>query len=200
MENNFIQPLRKIVLTLVFLFFIYPIFSQNLTQINQDRIDRTKTGMLVLGGWAVSNIAASAILRRNTSGSTTYFYDMNIYWNVVNLAIAGFSYYSLGNEDPSSFGLAASLAEQNNIEKILLLNTGLDVGYVAAGFYLKERGANKDSDRLTGFGNSLILQGGFLFVFDLAFYFVQKKGSTQLMQILENVQVGAGTIGYVHKF
>ena len=56
-----------------------------------------------------------------------------------------------------------------------LFNAGLDVGYMATGAYLWERGIRKDSRGLKGYGQSLILQGGFLFTFDLIMYPCQPK-------------------------
>jgi hypothetical protein len=80
------------------------------------------------------------------------------------------------------------VAEFQNFEKILLFNAGLDVGYMALGAFLWERGLRKDSDRLTGYGQSLILQGGFLFTFDLVLYFMNRSQSSQVLEILEQVQ------------
>ena len=54
---------------------------------------------------------------------------------------------------------------------------GLDVCYMLAGAILKNRAGRMCSDnqaRNIGFGNSLILQGGFLFVFDGVFVFRMK--------------------------
>ena len=58
------------------------------------------------------------------------------------------------------------------MQKLLLFNAGLDVGYMAFGGYLWEKGRNDGSQRLVGYGQSLILQGAFLMAFDLTlFYF-----------------------------
>jgi hypothetical protein len=57
-------------------------------------------------------------------------------------------------------------------EKTLLINSALDVGYIGTGFLLKyfSTKASQRNDLLKGYGNSLILQGGFLLVFDLVLY------------------------------
>lgn len=197
---------RKVIfqgtVVMAFLMLMYlPLQGQDLEHINQERIDRTKTGMVVLGAWAIGNIALNPILKSNNdTGPAPHFYDMNVYWNLVNLAIAGYSYYSLTKENPGAFSLVETVNEQKSIEKFLLLNTGLDVGYIASGAYLWERGKNKDSDRLKGFGQAMVLQGGFLFLFDLSFYLIQKKGSAPIMDILENIQMTSNGIGFIHKF
>ena len=93
---------------------------------------------------------------------------MNLAWNSVNLVIAGFGYYNALNAG-SDLTLLETFAEQKGIENILLLNAGLDVGYMLGGLYLLERSKNvgKRQDILKGFGQSIILQGGFLFAFDV---------------------------------
>ena len=55
---------------------------------------------------------------------------------------------------------------------------GLDVCYMLAGAILKNRAGKMSSEnqaRNIGFGNSLILQGGFLFVFDGVFVLKMKN-------------------------
>ncbi|NBB75918.1 MAG: hypothetical protein GVY02_00945 [Bacteroidetes bacterium] len=157
----------------------------DLTAINRDRISLNSNGMLVLGGWAVSNMIIGGIGMAKTSGTTRYFHQMNAAWNSVNLAIAGFGYYGLKNQS-AALSLSETVAEFQSFEKIF--NAGLDVGYMALGAFLWERGLRKESDRLTGYGQSLILQGGFLFTFDLVLYFMNRSQSSQLLEILERVQ------------
>jgi len=162
-------------------------FSQDLTKINTERINRTKKGMVVLGSWAAINLISSPILRNQATGSEKYFHEMNGYWNAVNLVIAGAGYFGLRKQKPASFTLSQTFEEQQKIEKLLLFNSGLDIGYVFAGLYLNQRGINNNDERLEGYGESLVLQGGFLAVFDLIFYLAQKKGSKDLYKILSTV-------------
>ncbi len=83
------------------------------------------------------------------------------------------------------------------IQSFLLLNAGLDVAYIATGFYLKERSKNSSSsERLRGYGNSLLLQGGFLLAFDVALYFIhQSNADLNLYPHLESLLVGGIGIG-----
>ena len=67
--------------------------------------------------------------------------------------------------------------ERNKLKKTLAINMGLDVCYMLAGAILKNRAGRMTSEnqaRNIGFGNSLVLQGGFLFVFDGVFVFRMK--------------------------
>lgn len=161
--------------------------QQDLMEINRDRLALNTGGMAVLGGWAVSNLLIGTVGMVKTGGSVRYFHQMNAAWNTVNLAIAGFGYYGLKNQS-LNLSLAETITEFHSFEKILLFNAGLDVGYMALGAYLWERGLRKDSERLTGYGQSLILQGGFLFSFDVILYLLNRSQSGKLMEILNNVQ------------
>jgi hypothetical protein len=97
---------------------------------------------------------------------------MNLFWNSVNLAIAGFSLYSAGQLDCSALSVGDALTRQLKTEKVLLINAGLDAAYIGSGFLLRYLSTRYDSrrDLLKGYGNSLILQGAFLLVFDLSFW------------------------------
>ncbi len=152
---------------------------------NADRMQLTRNGMMVLGGWAVTNVAVSGIASQRTTGENQYFHQMNVYWNLVNLGIAGFGYYSaLG--DAAGLTWAETLSEQYGIEKTLLLNAGLDVAYMASGAWMIERSRRGDNAaRWKGFGRSLVLQGAFLFVFDIGFYAFQADHRSSWME--ENV-------------
>ena len=145
-----------------------------LTEYNVSSLEHQRNAMLTLGGWAILNIGTGLALRGGSEGSTRHFHEMNALWNTVNLAIAGFGYYSALKADPAAWDVVTSLGKHGNFQKILLFNAGLDVGYVLGGLYLTERAKRPDenTDRLKGFGQSIMLQGGFLFVFDLVNYVI----------------------------
>jgi len=156
----------------------------------------SKTGMVVLGSWAAGNIITNATLSSNSSGSDKYFKQMNIYWNVVNLAIAGGGYWASKKEDMENLSLYDLLSRQHKTEKALLFNAGLDIAYMATGQLLKERAQHKidNRDRLEGFGNSLLLQGAFLFTFDIVLHTIhaqhKKKNISQFNKIKLSMNSG----------
>ncbi|PWN05422.1 DUF6992 family protein [Rhodohalobacter mucosus] len=160
--------------------------APDLVEINRERVGLNTGGMAVLGGWAVSNLLIGTVGMTRTGGSVRYFHQMNAAWNTVNLAIAGFGYYGLKNQS-LDLTLAETISEYHTFEKILLFNAGLDVGYMALGAFLWERGLRKESERLTGYGQSLILQGGFLFSFDVVLYLLNRTQSEKLIGILDNI-------------
>jgi len=149
------------------------------------------------------NLVSSPIMASRTHGSERYFYQMNGYWNIVNLAIAGFGYYSASQGD-TDLSLSTSLMEQGKIEKILLFNAGLDLAYMAGGAYLIERSRNVDNrpERLKGFGQSLVLQGAFLFTFDLILYTVHHQHATALFKLMDGLSFHPtfNGIGFTYQF
>ncbi len=168
-----------------------PCKAQELEAFNHDRLRHTKTGMLVLGGWAAANIITSPILANNASGNEKYFHQMNGYWNGVNLIIAGIGYRKAIRANPADYNLAQSLKEQQKIERALWINAGLDVVYVAAGLYLIEIGktATSNTQRFQGFGQSIALQGSFLFAFDLVFYVIHKNNGSRLLPLSQQLSI-----------
>jgi hypothetical protein len=130
------------------------------------------TGMYVLGSWALANITAGAYGWASASGDMKYFGQMNLFWNVVNLSIAGFALYGNYTTDASMMNGQEMLAKHLKTENILLINSVLDVGYIGAGFLMRHlsAGSAKREDLLKGYGNSVIMQGAFLLVFDLVMY------------------------------
>jgi hypothetical protein len=130
------------------------------------------TGMYVLGSWAVANIAAGGYGWAQHSGERARFDQMNLFWNVVNLSIAGFALYNNYNADVSLMDRDEILNDHIRIEKILLINTVLNVGYIGTGLLMRHYSTKypERKDLLRGYGSSIILQGSFLFVFDLVLY------------------------------
>jgi hypothetical protein len=169
---------RKLVFTvgLVLVFFAW--CGEPLAAQERDTIVRR--GMGVLGGWATLNISAGAVGLATTDDATLRgFWEMNALWNTVNLALAGGTLIAESRRSDPTSTIALSLPtyrlESHRFEKILIFNAGLDLAYMTAGAWMWERGqrgyglpaSDISPDRLTGWGQSLVVQGAFLFVFDV---------------------------------
>lgn len=167
-----------------------------------DRINKNKTNLTILAAWAGVNIIQGSISATNAKGSAKSFFRMNAYWNVVNLGIAAYGLTMLRKQINRQYSFSQNYVEQQKTEKLLLLNTGLDAAYIATGFYLKERGARLNKDQATGFGNSLILQGAFLLVFDLVQYGNHRRNGKILEQQMGNWNLGLSPngIGLAYSF
>jgi len=110
---------------------------------------------------------------------------MNALWNTVNLGIAGLGLAGSLRAVPGQ-DLYESIDAQYGLEKALLFNAGLDIAYIMTGLYLAQlsRSAGDQSERLQGYGESLILQGGFLLGFDLVVYLAQRRGRRLIREAL----------------
>jgi hypothetical protein len=174
------------VLQLLPLFFVFalPVAAQGLADlevINQTRLDYNQQGMLILGTWAVVNLLFGAVASFRTSGQTQAFHQMNAYWNVVNLVIAGYGFWQASQVAVLNFWEV--LLAQQEIEKILLANAALDFGYIALGLYLFEKGMRTEKDKWLGFGKAIVLQGAFLLLFDAILYGFQQQLGIELVEL-----------------
>ena len=164
---------------------------------NIERISIQQTGMKILGTWALTNILAGGIASSQTQGESSAFWQMNMGWNLVNASIAGFGYFT--QSMPTD--LAGTLSEQHSIETLLAVNAGLDIAYILGGLYLREKAkSSEQTDRLRGFGNSIIIQGAFLLLFDTALYSVNAHHGKELHTLLQSVSISSNSIGLTIPF
>ena len=163
--------------------------SLELTDFNKERIKLTKQSMLVLGSWSAANLIFSGASAGSAEGSNKYFHQMNTIWGGINITLAAIGYLGAKNQDGLSF--AKSLQKQSSLEKTFLFNTGLDIAYIAGGFYLKEKAYNdlKNKDRYKGFGNSIVLQGSALFLFDGIMYLLHQQHGKKINKFFEKFQL-----------
>lgn len=131
--------------------------------------------MMVLGGWAITNGAFSGISLINAEGRNKYFHQMNLGWAGVNLALAVPFYLKARRDSKRSepgFG-----CRNKRSQNLFLINTFLDAGYMGAGaFMMFPRTTNTDkANRLKGFGSAILLQGAFLFAFDLVMFLKHRR-------------------------
>lgn len=192
---------------IILLIFLIPIsaFAQNdstLIAFHLKRMNINESAMLVLGSWAVGNILIGTYGNFKSKGETKYFHQFNAMWNVVNLAIATFGYFNATNTNLSQLSNLEIVKDYNSLQSFLLLNAGLDAAYIMTGAYLKERAkSSKNSERLKGYGNSLLLQGAFLLVFDVSLFFIhQSNANVYLYPHLENFLSNELRIGLTLKF
>lgn len=187
MNNNTLQKSALATVFLLLLFFSSSAQENTYSDFYSQSLKTNNTGMYILGGWAAANIVGGAIGWANSSGSTKYFHQMNLFWNTVNLGIAGFAVYSNHNQDWMALSETGMLEKHLQTERLYLINTGLDVVYIGTGYLLMQLAKNNEKryDLLKGYGNSVMLQGGFLFVFDLVMLGVQRSHRLQFMENMD---------------
>ena len=184
---------KKIIVSLVSICFVSVLFAQQngLNNFNKEREHISKKGLTVLASYAVVNIIYGSIAASKGNGTNKYFNEMNAIWNGITLGIAGLGYLTAKKEGILSYN--ESLKKQQNIEKLFLFNAGLDVAYIAAGALTKERAntATKNPARLKGYGESIMLQGGVLLLFDAVMYAIHNKHGKSLYKMGDNIKLAA---------
>jgi hypothetical protein len=99
----------------------------------------------VLGGWAAASVLAGAAAYPRRRG----FGRQTAAWGAVDGVIAYVGHRRRGSSSP------------DRLRRVLLVNAGLDVGYLAAGAWLVRDG------RWSGDGVAVLVQGGFLLGLDI---------------------------------
>ena len=169
-----------------------------LQDFNSQRYRTDQNLMLGLGTWASMNIVGSGIgWATSNNEENKYFHQMNVMWNLVNFGLSVPGYLKAKKGDPR-LSLFETLEEQRKTETVFLINAGIDLAYISSGILLRNR-ANQDSDnanQLLGYGNSMLLQGGFLLFFDWIAYTIHRKHSknklSPLLQKIEPSDLGIG--------
>jgi hypothetical protein len=177
-----------------------PVFSQNTpsdsaqTTVNDsiqlplpeavamERINITRGYMTALGAWGLVNVVQGSISTTNTVGPEHYFHQMSAYFNAVNVGIAAVGFLGIKKQLLKTNTLASEIQAQQKIQKILLINSALDVGYFATGLLMRNSGIKNQNAKIQGYGGSIMLQGAFLLVYDLLQFGAHRKNGKRLGQ------------------
>lgn len=169
---------------------------------NAERLTHSKNGMIALGSWGVGNMIAGGIGMATTplGSEANIFHQVNIYWNVVNVAIAIPGHFGTRKGFRKTFTVPQTFEEQRKQEMVYLLNFGLDLGYIGTGVFLRVLGnrySGTPRDVLKGSGNSIVMQGGFLMLYDLTMWFVHRAHwKKNKAEIWERIELGGTSIRY----
>lgn len=171
--------------------------ADNIVEFHQVSLQTRQKAMIVLGSWAAGNMLLGASLMPSRQGSDKHFHQMNIMWNAVNLGIAALGYWQASKATPEGWDSYEVVKDHFNMQKVLLFNAGLDVGYMATGLYLTERAkrGGEQSDKLRGWGQSIMIQGGFLFVFDIVTTIVMSRQNPDIQSLMGALRFNGQEIG-----
>jgi hypothetical protein len=161
--------------------FLPPPPPEVVVEVSQAQLRVDRAAMATLGSWAAVNlVVGSAGAFALDDPRARAFAQGSAAWNVVNagLAVGGLRAAQRRAETAPSWPSLALEGERSR--GVFLLNAGLDVGYMAAGLWLRERGARTESPQLQGYGDALLAQGGFLFAFDLTMVVVKARADRPL--------------------
>lgn len=175
----------------------------DLDRFNAERVKISRAGLYGLAGWSAVNFAVSGTGWATTEGATREFHRANVTWNMVNAAIAVPGLISSFRKSSAGLSLYDTHKEQRKAEGAYLINGILDASYMGIGLYLRERSksTSKDADRMKGWGNALLLQGGFLLLTDIVMYSWQAAhANRKLKQINHSFGFYGNGFGYVMRF
>jgi Family of unknown function (DUF6992) len=125
-------------------------------------------------GWALGSVAAGLFWMKNLDGSVAGFGSQFAGWGAINAILGLFGLNSarrnLERQAKGDISLAEHTQQGRNFERLVLLNAGLDIGYIAAGALLAGTPVTKPQNRpgfRSGMGWGILVQGAFLLVWDL---------------------------------
>ncbi|MGZ3883974.1 MAG: DUF6992 family protein, partial [Bacteroidia bacterium] len=150
-----------------------------------------RKGITVLTIWASANIASGAGYFVSGDREEKYFYAMNAGWGLINLAIAIPGLLSAPQPPSSKIDM---LQKQTSTEKTFLVNAALDLTYITGGVLLKQIAISQTNENskaiFAGFGNSVLLQGIGLFVFDACMARLNIKNRKNYLEpLLKNTEI-----------
>lgn len=176
--------MKNLTLTFLLYSFFFASYAQDMevfNQYNRELNTHSRNGMIALGSWGVGNIiVGTAGVLTTKQGSTIFsFHLMNASWNVVNLGIALPAYFGARKRLKKEYDIPGSFKLQRKQETLYAINMAADVLYVGSGVFMQEFGNRYSNpnvrDSFKGMGYSLIMQGGFLLLFDAAMLGVHKS-------------------------
>jgi hypothetical protein len=157
--------------TLLLLLFFNKSFAQtdsSLIPFENRQYKLNHNGMIILSSWGGANLVSGAIgYGVSDKFEDQQFHLMNAAWGAINLGIALPSVFNKQKRTASFFDLQK---KQTTFEKLFLANALLDVVYITGGTCLTQVSKNqtdtKLSQRFNAYGNSIIIQGAGLLIFD----------------------------------
>jgi hypothetical protein len=182
------------------LFFFNTLFAQDIIDINKDRQKLSREGMTFLTSWAATNIAGGTTayyLAKDPEWK--YFHEMNVFWNTVNLGL-GISGLMSERKSKTSLNLEQSIKAQKKIERIFLVNSGIDLLYIGGGLAMRQMQNAKNPERMRGYGNALILQGSFLLLFDGVEYFLHRSNGYRYKASSLSLNFNGASVGFTYNF
>lgn len=165
---------------------------------NRDRLKTSQVGMIVLGAWAAANMGTGVVgFTAERDERLRFLHLGNLVWNAVNLGLAVNTLIREWSLNPAALDAKQSLEASEQIEKVFFINGALDLGYLAAAVFLWQRGEATGDARLIGLGQSLVIQGSFLVLFDVTMGILNARLTGRL---LEGLTVSVTPVGLSARF
>ncbi len=125
-------------------------------------------GNSVLTGWAALNIAGGVAGALTIRSDARFAYQAHAAWNSVNLALGITGLVNAARRRPAASTLAQAREVNRRAQRVFFANAMADLGYITAGVITSIVGQRVASRRARRYGEAVIVQGAWLFGFDLA--------------------------------
>jgi len=171
-KKRFLFIVATVSFITIFVFLLQDVTGQNHTSvpvlkndtswldIGYQRLTQQERAMWILLGWGSLNLIGGSVLAINRNHRD--FYTMMAGWGLVNAGIAGFALLNPDIYDATT-SFSQVLRDEQLFNRILAINSGLNIGYMATGFCMMYMGK---TSRIRQFGTAIIIQGAFLAIFD----------------------------------
>jgi hypothetical protein len=160
--------------------------------LQEARIEGERAHLRRVGIWGGANLLAGTALAMTTDDDREWvgaFGWQSAGWGAVNGAIALVGLLRSSDPDPSS--AAEAQAAEDRLAHILLVNLGLNVGYMGVGTTMMMLAGDEPptSGRIRGHGGAVVLQGLGLFALDLMAYLESRERLAGYRELLDRVEV-----------
>ena len=166
--------------------------APEVAELVRSRLEAERAHLHRVGWWGLVNVVGGAALWASASqddADRRAFGMQTAGWGAVNGAIALAGLRWGGGEPPDAPG--AALAAESRYAHILLVNLGLNVGYMGVGTTLAT--VSRDGpgwDERRGHGTAVVIQGMGLFLLDLIAYLESRDRLKGFEGILDRVEIG----------
>ena len=171
----FMKHLKVLFSIAILISLVSTIKSQDSISLHKMFYKKQQQSLSLLSSWSVGNLIYSPIATNDLFSPSTkneYFHQMNFSWNLLNAGIAGLGHIIVNRDSKKPWDMKTLHNKKIKAEKSIIINMGLDLAYMFTGLLLRN---NAKEPMNKGYGNSFILQGGYLLFYDAIFLINLKK-------------------------
>ncbi len=147
--------------------------------------------LTLLLSWSLLNGCSGLVAMFTSRGSAYYFWMMNGTWGCINTVVAIVLSYHVSNSKTLTGNSFDCKEIQKHVERMLLINSGLDMCFILIGFWLLVYGCymgTKYHDLWLGFGCAIVMQGLFLLVQDIIILQLHRRNHQLAATFLETIE------------
>jgi hypothetical protein len=137
---------------------------------DSEKFQRTVSNRLL--AWSILSMVGGALLQLARAPFWRAFGQQAIGWGAIDAALAIFGRRGLEQKVQRGYLPAEAANDLHNLRRLLWFNAGLDVLYMLGGLALLRR----EDETPRGHGAGILVQGIFLFKFDLIHALLAKPG------------------------